>query len=159
MKERYFTVDEARALLPELRQLITKANKDLDERTARLQNLNNRYLKAEKALDESETPDDEDDISLSKFRQRRAQFELAISELSKEQGEFVRCLENWVDKISSHGVILRKMKEGLIDFPACQGEFKYFLCWQHDEADISHWHLDGDGFVGRKSLRSLCEYY
>jgi hypothetical protein len=159
MKERSFTIDEARALLPELKQMIGEANKDLDERTIRLQDLNRRYLRAEQALDGCRTPDDEDETSLKKFRQQRAQFELAISELSKEQSEFVRCLESWVDKIAGLGVILRKIKEGVIDFPARNGEFKYFLSWQYGENDITHWHLANDGFVGRKALITLSEYY
>ena len=158
MKERFFTIDEARALLPELKQLIDRANKDLDQRTARLQVLNQTYMKAEMALDECQMPEDEDDSSLKKFRQQRAQFELAISELSKEQAEFVRSLENWVDKVTNHGVILRKMKEGLVDFPARNGEFKYYLCWQFGESDITHWHLADDGFIGRKALVTLSEY-
>ncbi|MBX9689066.1 MAG: DUF2203 domain-containing protein [Candidatus Obscuribacterales bacterium] len=158
MKERYFTLEEARALLPELKELLIAANRDLDSRSGKLSELNNRYLEAEAALDDCQTPDQEDDESLRDFRQQRARFEAAISELSKEQAEFVRLLEQWVDKISSHGVILRKMKEGLLDFPAANGEFKYFLCWQLGEEDITHWHLSNDGFIGRKALPSLSEY-
>jgi hypothetical protein len=156
MKERFFTIEEARALLPELRTLIGNANKELEARSQRLQEVNRRYLRAENALDECQTPDDEDKASLKKFRQQRAQFEQAISELSREQGEFVRCLERWVDKISDCGVILKKMKEGIVDFPARIGEFKYFLSWQYDESDITHWHLANDG---RKALITLSEYY
>jgi len=158
MKQRYFTIDEARELLPQIQALIVKANKDLDEKSLRLHELNKRYLKAELALDECQIPDDDDDENMDRFRQQRANFELAISELSREQGEFIRSLEAWVDKISSHGVILRKIKEGLIDFPARNGEFKYFLCWQLGEQDITHWHLADDGFIGRKALVTLSEY-
>lgn len=158
MKERFFTLDEARALLPELKQLVAAANKDLDGRTIKLQDLNQRYLRAERALDDCQPPEDENESSLKKFRQQRANFELAISQLSQEQSEFVRSLESWVDKISGHGVIIRKIKEGLIDFPSRNGEFKYFLCWQFGEDEITHWHLANDGFIGRKSLVTLCEY-
>jgi hypothetical protein len=158
MTERFFTIEEARALLPELKQLIGQANRELDEKTIRLKELNFRYLRAEKALDESPIPDDEDKTSLNEFRQQRARFELAISDLSRDQSELIRCLESWVDKITPHGVILRHMKEGVIDFPARNGEFKYFFTWQYDEKDITHWHLASDGFVGRKALITLSEY-
>lgn len=159
MAERFFSLDEARALIPLLRELIEDANNELDQRSVRLQDLNARYLKAESELDECQTPDDENEISLANFRQQRANFELAINQLSKEQSEFIRSLESWVDKISGHGVVLRKMKEGLVDFPARNGDFRYFLCWQVDENDITHWHLAEDGFIGRKSLVTLSEYY
>ena len=158
MKQKYFTIDEARELLPQIQELIVKANRELDDKSMRLQELNRRYLKAELALDECQIPDDDDDENMDEFRQQRANFELAISELSREQAEFIRCLESWVDKVSSHGVILRKIKEGLIDFPAQNGEFKYFLCWQLGEHDITHWHLADDGFIGRKALVTLSEY-
>ena len=159
MTERFFTIEDARSLLPELTQLLSCANQELDERSIRLQEVNHRYLKAERALDQCQTPEDEDETSLKKFRQERANFELAISELSREQSEFIRSLERWVDKITSYGVILRKMKEGIIDFPARNGEFKYFLSWQYGENDITHWHLANDGFVGRKALITLSGFY
>lgn len=159
MKERFFTLEEARALLPVLAELFRVANHELDERSARVQELNQKYLKAEQALDECQLPEEEDESSLKKFRQQRARFEMSISDLSREQSEFLRCMENWVDKITSHGVVLRKMKEGRVDFPARNGEFKYFFSWQSGENDITHWHLAGDGFVGRKALITLSEYY
>jgi hypothetical protein len=158
MNERFFTIEEARALLPELRLLIANANWELDDRAIKLQELNNRYLRAEKALDECQMPDETDETTLKEFRRQRAEFELAISNLSREQCEFIRTMERWVDKITAHGVILRKMKEGVVDFPARNGEFRYFLSWQHNEKDITHWHLSGDGVIGRKALATLSEY-
>lgn len=158
MYERNFTLEEARQLIPELQAMISKANAELDKKTSRLQDLNSRYMKAERELDECHAPEDENDSNIARFRKQRANFEQAINELSREQNEFIRCLEAWVDKITAHGVILRKLKEGLIDFPACNGEFRYYLCWQLGEADITHWHLAEDGFIGRKALVTLSEY-
>ena len=158
MHQRYFNIDEARELLPELQKIIGRANDELDKKTSRLQELNSRYLKAERELDECNAPEDENDSSISRFRKQRANFEAAIDELSREQQEYIRCLEAWVDKITARGVILRKLKEGLIDFPACNGEFNYYLCWQFGEPDITHWHLAEDGFIGRKALVTLSEY-
>lgn len=158
MDERYFTIEEAKNLLPDLIKLIRQANDELDKKSARLQEFNDRYLDAEQELDESGAPEDDTDSGIGKFRKQRANFEQAINDLSKERAEFIRCLESWVDEISSRGVILRKLREGLIDFPACNGEFKYFLCWQLGENDITHWHLAEDGYVGRKALVTLSEY-
>lgn len=157
MTERIFTVEEARALLPELRSLLSQANRDLDSRAESLEVLNDRYRISEAALDGLAMPDDDDENSLLEFRRLRSEFELAVNELSTAQREYLSCYEFWVDSISSHGVIIRRIKEGLLDFPACKGDFKYFLCWQFGERDISHWHpLDG-GFSGRKELAVLEE--
>jgi hypothetical protein len=165
-EEKYFTLEEARALLPELRSILTQANEELDLHAEKIQELNRNYEMAEKELDacqlpskSSDAPNQDSDSSIERFRKLRADFESCIEELSREQSEFLRRLEFWVDKIDKHGVILRKLKEGLLDFPACRGDFKYYLCWKADEDDITHWHLLSDGFVGRRSLVSLSEYY
>lgn len=158
MNPRYFKLEEARALLPELKHLLSQANTQLAMQCLRLEEANKRYLEAEQELDDCQAPDKEDGTSLTKFREQRARFEKAIELLSREQNEYLRNLESWVDKISKHGVILRKISEGLIDFPAKEGSFEYFLCWQANEADISHWHAPGDGFMGRRKLSSLLEY-
>lgn len=158
MNERFFTLEEARYLLPELRKLLQDANKELDEHARLLEEANQVYLKAEMELDDSQAPEHEDNRSLTKFRQQRAKFESAIDNLSRVQNEYLRILETWVDKISGYGVILRKIREGLVDFPAKEGKFRYFLCWQFNESDISHWHEVEDGFAGRRKLSTLLEY-
>lgn len=158
MEERFFTIDEANKLLPELTDLMKKANSELDKKSSKLQVLNDIYLKAEQELDECGAPEDDTDNGIGRFRKQRANFEKAINDLSKERAEFIRCLESWVDEITGKGVILRKLRDGLVDFPARNGDFKYYLCWQFGEGDITHWHLDGDGYIGRKALVSLSEY-
>lgn len=166
-EEKYFTLEEAHALLPELRSILAEANKELDRYSKRVQELNENYEQAEKRLGACQPPgrslgNEEQDNSnndLEQFRKLRSDFESCIEELAREQSEFLRRLEFWVDKIDSHGVILRKLKEGLLDFPACRGDFKYYLCWKADEEDITHWHLLSDGFIGRRALISLNEYY
>lgn len=164
-EEMFFTIEEARALLPELRSLLSQANEELESSAEKIQQLHHRYEFAEKQLDHSQLPsksgaeNSESQASLELYRKARADFESCIEELTREQTEFLRRLEFWVDKISSHGVILRKLKEGLLDFPACRGDFKYYLCWKADEDDITHWHLLSDGFIGRRALVSLSEYY
>lgn len=166
-EEKYFTLDEARDLLPELRHVLQEANKELDLYSGKLQDLNQRFSHAEMQMEncQAPAPPDGDESNpeyqqaLHDFREKRAEFEACVVELSREQSEFLRRLETWVDKIDSRGVILRKLKEGLLDFPARQGDFKYYLCWKLDEEDITHWHLLDDGFIGRRSLNSLHEYY
>ena len=189
-EEKFFTLEEARALLPELRAVLRDANAELDQFSERVQVLNRNYVTAEQLLDACHAPEavspgagasglspidnrgslansldkaaerpSNDGSDMLEFRKLRANFELAIEELSREQSEFLRRLEFWVDKIDDYGVILRKLKEGLLDFPARSGDFKYYLCWGVDEDDITHWHLLSDGYIGRRALVSLSEYY
>lgn len=158
MVERLFTLDEAKQLLPELRQLFQEANNDLDLALAQVQNANELYSQKESEMNSCiANPDNESE--LNEFRKRRAEFQDAIQELSREQSEFLKRLTYWVDKITDQGIILRSLREGLVDFPAEENGFRFLLCWQVDETDITHWHLTNDGFVGRKPLVALSEYF
>ena len=47
---------------------------------------------------------------------------------------------------------VKDLQRGLIDFPALLDEQEIFLCWEHSENDITHWHELESGFAGRKPL-------
>ena len=47
---------------------------------------------------------------------------------------------------------VKDLQRGLIDFPAILDEQEIFLCWEHSENDITHWHELESGFAGRKPL-------
>lgn len=150
-----FTVTEARELLPELRRLLSEANSELMELADAVRSANERYVDAEEKMDQDGSPSGAADDDL---RSRRAEFQNAIEELSRTQKEYLRCLNKWVDQIAAKGVLLRDLQEGLLDFPASQNGFDYFLCWKAGESDISHWHPADEGFAGRKPLVTLDDY-
>jgi hypothetical protein len=41
---------------------------------------------------------------------------------------------------------------GLVDFPAIVGGREVFLCWEQDEEDIEFWHDLDAGYAGRERL-------
>lgn len=159
--QRIFTVDEARELMPELREMLSDANKDLEVLASDLRDANERYSNAEESMDDdgksarssSAAADD-----VESLRARRAEFQSSIEELSRTQKKYLICLNEWVERITGKGVLLRDLHEGLLDFPASQNGFDYFLCWKVDETDIEHWHSSGEGFTSRKPLFALDEY-
>ena len=56
--------------------------------------------------------------------------------------------------IEELGVLVKDVDGGLLDFPArhpVTGE-GVLLCWKLGEAEIGYWHGEDEGFVGRKSL-------
>jgi hypothetical protein len=118
---------------------------------------NARYETAETRLGEVKAPDNQV-TDLSELRESRTQFQDAREALSRAQNEYVKTLNFWVEKITERGVILRDLREGLLDFPAQDGDLEYLLCWKIDEPDIHFWHLESDGFRGRKPLVTLDEY-
>ena len=56
-------------------------------------------------------------------------------------------------EINELGVQLKDYTRGLIDFPARRGDRIVLLCWQLDEGDeIEWWHDTEAGFAGRQPL-------
>ena len=58
--------------------------------------------------------------------------------------------------ISSQGVQIKGIDNGLIDFPHIRenGE-EVYLCWKFGEDDISYWHTIPGGYGGRRSISEL----
>lgn len=153
-----FTIDEARALLPRLIDMLGQANDELDQFADRLEIANQQFLEVESELANIKTSSAE--ISdLTKLRKCRARFQQRSQQLSEIQQEYLSCMNAWVDKITDLGVVLRDLRSGLLDFPAQKGDFEYLLCWRLADEDIEYWHLPNDGFVGRRTLAVLSEYF
>jgi hypothetical protein len=56
-------------------------------------------------------------------------------------------------EIEQHGIVLRDLERGLVDFPSRHPNGRQvLLCWQMDEPELAWWHLPEDGFAGRRPL-------
>jgi hypothetical protein len=47
---------------------------------------------------------------------------------------------------------LKDVDRGLVDFPAIIGGKEVFLCWEQDEEDVEFWHELDVGYAGRERL-------
>jgi hypothetical protein len=47
---------------------------------------------------------------------------------------------------------IKDLERGLIDFPAIIGAKEVFLCWEQGEEDIEFWHELDTGYAGRERL-------
>ena len=58
--------------------------------------------------------------------------------------------------ITEQGIELKALEYGLVDFPSLRenGE-EVFLCWKMDEDDIEYWHPIPAGFKGREHIRNF----
>jgi len=126
---RLFTVDEANALLPELKPLVERI----------LTHLTSLKEKSEVVIREERLSPSSPE--LMKSLQQNA----AIASLIQE----VKCM---VEEINDHGCICKGIEEGLVDFPCLLGGEIVFLCWQLGEPSVAFWHRIEDGFAGRKPL-------
>jgi hypothetical protein len=51
-----------------------------------------------------------------------------------------------------HGVQIKDLETGLIDFPSLRDGNEVFLCWKRGEETIEYWHDLQSGFAGRQPL-------
>ncbi len=49
-------------------------------------------------------------------------------------------------------ILIKDLDRGLVDFPAIVGGKEVFLCWEKDEDDIEYWHDLDAGYAGREKL-------
>src|SRR5262249_18431700 len=68
--------------------------------------------------------------------------------VEREAGGVARCVEG----IQELGGMVKDVGEGLVDFPALREGEDVLLCWKLGEDEIAHWHGPEEGFAGRKPL-------
>ena len=124
---KHYTLDEARALLPQIRRWlkrILQLRAELEKHDKRLQSLREpgRDLGGEPVHSWVRTMADIKEVLLE-FQRREIQ--------------------------------LKDLDRGLLDFPAIIGGKEAFLCWEQDEEDIEFWHGLDAGYAGRERLTGL----
>jgi hypothetical protein len=122
---KFFTVEEANALLPRIRVLLEEIFALREEILATRPEV---LPVLEKAVGNGGS--------------------LKASELV----ETFKSLEVLVNKLHSLGCILKGLEQGLVDFPAVRDGRQVYLCWQYDEPEIAYWHDIEAGFAGRQPL-------
>jgi hypothetical protein len=61
-------------------------------------------------------------------------------------------VEELLDEIVGHGVQVKDVDTGLLDFPAMIDGEEALLCWRVGEGQIAYWHTLDGGFAGRTPL-------
>jgi hypothetical protein len=129
---RYFTLDEATALLPMIgpileRIILLRARLERTER-----DMVSQHWKAR--------TNGHADHSSSFGEGQSARDEL-LAEINAE-----------LVKIHDLGVELKDPALGLIDFPSLRDGREVYLCWRLGETSIEYWHDTDTGFAGRQPL-------
>jgi hypothetical protein len=138
VKDRYFTVAEAEALLPRLEQTfagIQRLREEIETRMDKVQILD--ALWGPKVEDPA-NPDREE------FLAHRAGVKRAIGEIERLVAE----------EILGRGIRFPQggMEQGLVDFPTRYLGRTVYLCWRLGESGIIAWHETDAGFAGRHPL-------
>ena len=120
----HYTRDEARALLPRIREWLTELQQlrqKISEQDQRLGQL----LKAG------------DDLG---------------GEIVNNWIRLLAQTKKLLDQFRRREIQVKDLERGLIDFPAIIGGREVFLCWEQDEEDIEFWHEIDTGYAGRERL-------
>jgi hypothetical protein len=124
-----YTVDEARALLPQIR--------------ATLIQLAIERRRADEAHDALHRTLRADGDGQSAGDQARLEAD------SQERRTRVRDL---LDHMESLGVVLRDLDAGLVDIPTLRDGEAAWLCWRLADPDLGYWHSTREGFSTRRPL-------
>ena len=125
MQARYYTVEEANALLPSLRPMVKEL---LDARQRIVDAQPELWPMLEKAAGNGGS--------------RKAGAVLADFE----------AIQRAVKAIEGMGLHLKDINTGLIDFLSERDGREVYLCWRFDEPNVAHWHDLDAGFAGRQPL-------
>jgi hypothetical protein len=120
--ERMYTLEEARAALPELR-----------ERLPRLRHSRRALIDASRRIGEAVAADGGGVSGGDWFG---AQQELKVE----------------LTALAERGIVLRDPESGLVDFPCEREGRRVLLCWRLGEDDIAWYHETDVGFGSRKPL-------
>jgi len=122
--KKHYTRDEARALLPQIRQwlkqlaALRRKLSECDQRLARLIAGGN----------------DVGGESVNRWVRVAADVKATLAEFQRRE------------------IQIKELERGLIDFPAILNGKEVFLCWEQDEDDIEFWHDLQSGYAGRERL-------
>jgi len=122
--EKHYTLEEARALLPQVRAWLKQLNElrgELDRYDKRLASLMNPGHDVGGNL-------------VNNWIRTLAAMQDVLTEFQKRE------------------IQIKHLERGLVDFPAIIAGREVFLCWEQDEDDIEFWHDLDAGYAGRERL-------
>ena len=123
--QRLFTIEEANALLPRLREI-------LDEMAIHRDALRERAPHMQPILG--------------------AASGIGGGRAGSEYGVEAYKLYVEIQRITDLGVVLKDLDMGLLDFPHERGGRVVFLCWHPPEERVAFWHDLDAGYAGRQPI-------
>jgi len=132
MIAKFFTVEEANKLIPELKKIINKLKRKKEKAD---------YIEYEIDL-----------IKLTNECKIGYEGKKEIYNKKKELNEIVVELNSIIKRIHDLGCFLKNVDQGVVDFLSEKDGRPIFLCWIPDENEISYYHEIDTGYNERKYL-------
>ena len=121
---KHYSRDEARALLPRIREWLKK-----------IQGLRQKLAQQDQRIGQLlKKGDDLGGELINNWIRMLAEIKPLLEEFRRRE------------------IQVKDLERGLIDFPAIIGGREVFLCWEQDEEDIEFWHEIDTGYAGRERL-------
>lgn len=130
---KYFTRDEAEALLPRMESLLSE-----------IQTLRKQLVDLEERLADHRTK------LMGNGHQHGNEMQRMQADVMSANAEITRRVRT----ITALGVLVKDLDMGLIDFPTLRAGREVYLCWRlGEESRIAWWHEIDAGFAGRQHLQ------
>ena len=133
MAERYFTVADVEALIPDLSRImkpVMSAHAEVSAMQERMQAEQQRIAMAGGGV-----------LDRRAWRADKDKIERLTGEIRRGLAEIVEL-----------GGAPKDLGLGLVDFPHLRDGREVNLCWRYGEREIRHWHGLDEGYAGRKPL-------
>jgi len=128
-----FTIEQARAMLPLLRLIVTDISLSHRELTERKSNLRKMLRRHE-------------------GKARFQVYDAEIIEIQEDLKHETAHLEDYVSELEQLGVILRSAHDGIVDFPAVIDDSPAFFTWQMEQSDVTDFHWADESTADRKPI-------
>ena len=128
-----FSIEQARAMLPLLRLIVTDislAHRELTERKSNLRRMLRR----------------------NEGKARFQIYDAEITEIQEDLKNESAHLEEYVSELEQLGVILRSAHDGIVDFPTVVDDMPAYYTWQMEQQDIVDFHLADESTADRKPI-------
>jgi hypothetical protein len=130
---RYFTLEQAQALLPLMAESVEQA------------------ISLKASIDESEQELRSESERIRMTGGALVRREKLVGTLQKRESVASQ-LREVLSTIQEHGCLVKDLDTGLLDFPTLYRGEEVYLCWRLGEEKIRFWHPVSDGFRGRKPI-------
>jgi len=128
-----FTIEQARAMLPLLRLIVTDISLSHRELTERKSNLRRMLRRTEGKV-------------------RFQVYDAEIAEIQEDLKNESAHLEEYVSELEQLGVILRSAHDGIVDFPTVVDGMAAYYTWQMEQQDIVDFHRADESTADRKPI-------
>lgn len=137
MAPRYFTLDEANALVP-----------TVSARMERIGELHQQLRSVAESLDDAGTP-----LTQAVLADEATEGPAPVLRLQLRARALYDAIREELDLLEEVGAQVKDVTAGLVDFPSLRdGAVEVLLCWQLGETQISYYHDERTGFSGRQPV-------